>query len=168
MYGGTRMLSPEPPSYPKGTSTSVMLLRFIHPGCARLWEVLLATGVIWQWRSQELYFDTRDSHVHYIQLACGGIGKVDHASCYSRTTIIDADLDCPPIGKIGHQGIRTKGRRPVCRNQLVTSENLSARRAPSMPLPAIPGSQAVLDTKARCWGRCCGRRGSRATRTGHH
>jgi hypothetical protein len=37
----------------------------------------------------------------------------------------------------------------VCRNQLVTIENLSARRAPSMPLPAIPGGQAVLDTEAR-------------------
>ena len=116
----------------------VTLLRFIDQDFARLWEVLLATGVVWQWRSQELYFDTRDSHVHHIQLACGGIGKVDHTSCHSRATIIDADLDCPPIGEIGHQGVCTKGCRPVCRNQLVTIENLPARRAPSMPLPAIP------------------------------
>jgi hypothetical protein len=145
-----------------------MLQRFIDQGFARLWEVLLATVAVWQWRSQELYFDTRDSHVHHIQLACSGIGKVDHASCHSWTTIIDADLDCPPIGEIGHQGIRTKGRRPVCRNQLVTIENLPACRAPSMPLSAIPGGQAVLDTEARRQGRCCGRRGSRATRTGHH
>src|SRR5262245_17801661 len=148
--------------------SSVTLLRFIDQDFARLWEVLLATGVVWQWRSQELDFDTRDSHVHHIQLACSGIGKVDHASCHSRTTIIDADLDCPPIGEIGHQGIRTKGRCAVGCNQLVTIENLPACRAPSMPLPAIPGGQAILDTEARPWRRCCGRRGSRATRTGHH
>jgi hypothetical protein len=129
--------------------SSVTLMRFIDQGFARLWEVLLATGVVWQWRRQELYFDACDSHVHHIQLVCSGIGKVDHASCHSRTTIIDADLDCPPIGEIGHHGIRTKGRCSVCRNQLVTIENLSARRAPSMPLPAIPGGQAVLDTEAR-------------------
>src|SRR5215475_14939942 len=127
----------------------VTLLRFIDQDFARLWEVLLATGVIWQWCSQELYFDARDSHVHHIQPACSGIGKVDHASCHSRTTIIDADLDCPPIGKVGHQGVCTKGRCSVCRNLLVTIENLSARRAPSMLLPAIPGGQAVLDTEAR-------------------
>ena len=127
----------------------VTLPRFIDQDFARLWEVLLATRVIWQWCSQELYFDTRDSHVHHIQLACSGIGKVDHASCHSRTTIIDADLDCSPIGEIGHQDVRTKGCCSVGRNQLVTIENLSARCAPSMLLPAIPGGQAVLDTEAR-------------------
>ena len=153
---------------PRATSTSVMLLCFIDQGFARLWEVLLATGRVWQWRSQELYFDTRDSHVHHIQLACSGIGKVDHAPCHSRATIIDADLDRPPIGEIGHQGVRTKGRRPVCRDQLITIENLAARRAPSMPLPAIPGGQAVLDTQARRRVGGCGRRGSRATRTGRY
>jgi len=95
---------------------SVTLLRCIDQGFTQLWEVLLATGGLWQWRSQELYFDARDSHVHHIQLACGGIGKVHHTPYHSRTTIIDADLDCPSIGEIRHQGIRTKGCRPVCRN----------------------------------------------------
>ena len=128
-------------------------------GFSRLWGIFLAAGVARQWRGQQLYFDAGDSYLHHIQLARGGIGEVDQASRYGRASIINADLDSAPIGEVGHQSVGAKGRRPMGCDQLIGIENLPARRAPSLPLPAIPGGHAVLDAEARCrgciwrWGR---------------
>ena len=99
-------------------------------------------------RRQKLDFDAYDPIAYHPQLARRGMREVQHSSSGGRATIVDADLDSPAVLQIGHQGVYTQGSRPMRSGQLATIIDLPTRGALSVPLAAIPRSQAVLDVAA--------------------